>query len=28
MAGIVAGETVVVGGPEDLANGDTVNIRK
>ena len=28
MAGVVAGETVVVGGPEDLANGDTVNIRK
>jgi len=28
MAGIVAGEKVVVEGPEDLANGDTVNIRK
>ena len=28
MAGIVAGEAVVVAGLEDLANGDTVNIRK
>jgi RND family efflux transporter MFP subunit len=28
MAGVVAGENVVVGGPEDLANGDTVTIRK
>jgi RND family efflux transporter MFP subunit len=28
MAGVGAGETVVVAGPEDLANGDTVTIRK
>ncbi|MCJ7753147.1 MAG: efflux RND transporter periplasmic adaptor subunit [Thermoanaerobaculales bacterium] len=27
-AGVVAGETIVVGGPEDLADGDGVRIRK
>ena len=28
MAGLTAGETVVVSGPDDLENGDRVRIKK